>query len=108
MVHPAKKPIRADSATLLPSGIQTVLVSDAALYGFFVRRIETAVFSRAGSANPSSRPAPRIDSERAGISIPDSQTMEQAPQVVHRERFGKNSLVSDPEGADLKTCARIR
>ena len=43
----------------------------------------------AASRNPSSLHAPLIDSQREVVEIPDSQTTEQIPQVVHRTRLSK-------------------
>lgn len=82
MVQPTKRPMSADSAIGMPAGIHARRVSGAISYGFFFFTIVFAVLSTTASRYPISRPAPLIDSMSAGMSIPDSQTTEHAPQVV--------------------------
>ncbi len=97
IVQPAKKPIGAVSGISISAGIHAVRFFCSALYGFFTSPIAAAVFSTAASRKPISLPAPLIDSHRAVVDIPDSQTTEQAPQVVHLKRLLKRGARSGPD-----------
>ena len=96
IVHPAKNPTGAEPATLVSAGIHAVRVDGSIAYGLCFSMITAAVRSTSVCLNPNSLPADLIDSQRGVVKMPDSQTTEQIPQVVHRKRLSKRAGRSDP------------